>query len=173
MSTENELQPEEILEETSATQTLANDEEYQALLAQSEEFKAALQRERADFTNYRKRVEREKGELKGQIVGDTVRSFLPIFDDLDRAINSLPSELKEHDWYKGFSLIGKKFNDLLESYGIQLIDPLGTPFDPNFHEAIGSDDSGEYASGSVSAVLQKGYALQGKCIRPAIVKVAN
>jgi len=142
-------------------------------LAQVEEFKSALQRERADFSNFRKRMEKEKSEMRGVMAGETIRGFLPIFDDLDRAISTLPDEWKESDWFKGFSLIGKKFNDLLESYGIRQVNPLGEPFDHNCHDAIGSEDSDQYASGTVIEVLQKGYILHGKCIRPAIVRVAN
>ncbi|MCI0709516.1 MAG: nucleotide exchange factor GrpE [Chloroflexi bacterium] len=142
-------------------------------LARQEEFKEALQRERADFSNFRKRIDRERGELRSQIVADTISRMLPVFDDLQRAIENAPGEFKENDWFQGVELIGKKFGAVLDSYGIEPINPLGEPFDHNFHEAIGSDDSDEYASGTVIDVVQTGYKMNGKCIRPAMVRVAN
>lgn len=149
------------------------DTELDKALAQVEEYKAALQRERADFVNYKKRVEREKSELSGNITAKTLLNVLPIIDDFDRAIQATPEDVKSNGWATGFSLIHKKFQDMLQNLGVEQINPLGQPFDPNFHDAIGSDDSDEYESGAVLEVLQKGYVIEGKCIRPAIVRVAN
>ena len=142
-------------------------------LAQVNEFKDALQRERADFSNFRKRTEREKSEMRAIVIADTVKQFLPVVDDFDRAWTNIPEDMRENDWLKGFALINKKFRDLLDSFGIEVLDPLGETFDHNFHDAIGSEDSDEYESGTVLDVLQKGYVMNGKCIRPAIVRVAN
>ncbi len=142
-------------------------------LAQVDEFKAALQRERADFVNFRKRIEREKTEMRANSTANTVAQFLPILDDFDRALASTSQEMNDTEWLKGFSMIHKKFNDLLHQLGVEPIDPLGEPFDPNYHEAIGSEDSDEYDSGAVIHVLQKGYMLDSRCIRPAMVRVAN
>lgn len=142
-------------------------------LAQVNEFKDALQRERADFSNFRKRTEREKAEMRAVVVADTVKQFLAVVDDFDRAWTNIPEDMRENDWLKGFELINKKFSDLLDSFGIEVLDPLGEVFDYNFHEAIGSEDSDEYESGTVLGVLQKGYVMKGKCIRPAVVRVAN
>lgn len=149
------------------------DTELEKALAQVEEYKVALQRERADFVNYKKRVEREKSELSGNVTAKTLLNVLPIIDDFDRAMQATPEDVKNNGWATGFSLIHKKFQDLLQNLGVEQINPLGQPFDPNFHDAIGSDDSDEYESGAVIEVLQKGYAMEGKCIRPAIVRVAN
>ncbi len=149
------------------------DTELDKALAQVEEYKAALQRERADFVNYKKRVEREKSELGANITAKTLLNVLPIIDDFDRAIQATPEDVKSNGWATGFSLIHKKFQDMLQNLGVEQINPLGQPFDPNFHDAIGSDDSDEYESGAVLEVLQKGYVIEGKCIRPAIVRVAN
>lgn len=149
------------------------DTELEKALAQVEEYKVALQRERADFVNYKKRVEREKSELGTNITAKTLLNVLPIIDDFDRAIQATPEDVKNNGWMTGFSLIHKKFQDMLQNLGVEQINPLGQPFDPNFHDAIGSDDSDEFESGAVIEVLQKGYAMEGKCIRPAIVRVAN
>jgi molecular chaperone GrpE len=142
-------------------------------LSAGDEFKDALQRERADFSNFRKRTEREKAELRSVVVSETVQKFLPVVDDFERAMASLPAEFEESEWLTGFQLISKKFADVLEQFGIKVINPLGEPFDHNYHDAIGSEDAPEYESGTVIDVLQKGYLMNGKCIRPAIVRVAN
>jgi molecular chaperone GrpE len=170
----------EDIEEAEALATSTPESELESIMAQLEktvserdEFKAALQRERADFVNFRKRIEREKAEQRAAHVADTVLKFLPVLDDFDRALATVPDDAAENGWLNGFSLIHKKFNDLLNQLGIVPIDPLGQPFDPNFHEAIGSEDSDQYASGTVTAVLQKGYMMDEKCIRAAMVKVAN
>ncbi|GIK66772.1 MAG: nucleotide exchange factor GrpE [Chloroflexota bacterium] len=156
-----------------AVEETQQDTELEKALAQVEEYKAALQRERADFVNYKKRVEREKSELSGNVTAKTLLNVLPIIDDFDRAIQATPEDVKNNGWMTGFSLIHKKFQDMLQNLGVEQINPLGQPFDPNFHDAIGSDDSDEYESGAVIEVLQKGYTMEGKCIRPAIVRVAN
>lgn len=143
-------------------------------LTQRDEFKEALQRERADFVNFRKRIERERSEIRSNVTSDTVARFLPILDDFERAIEQTPAEARDDGWVEGFNLIYKKFRDLLlNQFGLEPIDPLGEEFDPNWHEAIGSEESDEYESGTVTAVLQKGYKLDDKCIRAAMVKVAS
>lgn len=157
-------------EETNATETSSD---LERALLERDEFKAALQRERADFTNYRKRVEREKSEMRSTISADTIVKLLPILDDLDRAIAAAPEEAKDNDWMKGFSMIQRKFYDLLNQMGIVAIEPLGEPFDHHYHEAIGSEDSDEYESGTITTVLQKGFKMDDRCIRVALVKVAN
>jgi len=139
-----------------------------------EEFKDALQRERADFQNFRKRIERETDMLKAKTVGDVLGKFLPVVDDFERAVNAIPEEEREKDWVAGISLILRKLQALLEAEGVQQIDPLGQDFDPNYHEAIGADEpSDEFASGQVTAVLQKGYLKGDRVLRPAMVRVAN
>jgi molecular chaperone GrpE len=143
-------------------------------LTQRDEFKEALQRERADFVNFRKRTEREKSDMRSSVTMDTVARFLPILDDFERAIGATPDEAKDDGWLEGFTLIYKKFRDLLfNQFGVESIDPLGEPFDPNWHEAIGSAESDEYESGMVIEVLQKGYKLENRCIRVAMVRVAS
>jgi molecular chaperone GrpE len=143
------------------------------VIAERDEFKDALQRERADFSNFRKRIQREQQELRSMIVAETVQKFLPVLDDFERAMQNLPDNVTDSDWFQGFQLIEKKFDDVLASYGIEKLDPLGEPFDHNFHDAISTADSDEYESGTVMDVLQKGYVMGGKCIRPAIVRVAD
>lgn len=164
---------EEFEDEAGETDTTEASSDLERALLERDEFKAALQRERADFTNYRKRVEREKSEMRSTISADTIVKLLPILDDLDRAIAAAPEEAKDNDWMKGFSMIQRKFYDLLNQLGIVAIEPLGEPFDHHYHEAIGSEDSDEYESGTITTVLQKGFKMDDRCIRVALVKVAN
>ncbi|NJL93197.1 MAG: nucleotide exchange factor GrpE [Anaerolineae bacterium] len=139
-----------------------------------EEFKEALQRERADFQNFRRRVEKEREALRPQMAAEILKRFLPVIDDFQRGIDMIPSDQKSQDWVIGIIQIHRKFLNLLEAEGVQQIDPLGEHFDPNFHEAIGADDpSEEFASGQITAVLQKGYLQGERVLRPAMVRVAS
>lgn len=149
-------------------------EELSKALALVDEFKEALQRERADFQNFRRRTEKERENLRPTISAEVMKRFLPIIDDFERAIDMIPEEETEKDWVIGIIQIHRKFQNALEAEEITPIDPLGQPFDPHFHEALGTDDaSEEYESGQVTAVLQKGYARGDKVLRPAMVRVAN
>ncbi len=174
---ENLTSEAEIAEETTQDSNGAGasaQSEINEFQAQAAEYKEALQRERADFQNFRKRVEREKETLQADISAKVLARFLPILDDFERALEAVAPDQKESDWLKGLVLIHRKFQSMIESEGIQAIDPLGQEFDPNFHEAIGADEaSGDYQSGQVSKVLQKGYVRGDKVLRPAMVRVAN
>ena len=131
------------------------------------------QRARAEFANYKKRIERERSELFQRAALDTLKALLPIIDDFDRAFDSVPDSLGEEPWLDGISMIRRKFVNLLELYDIEAIDPTGGPFDPNMHQAIGAEDSEEVESGNVIATLQKGYRAGDQVLRLALVKVAN
>ena len=158
-------------------QTAEVEESLQALQAQIDESQAktqeymdALLRERADFTNFRRRVESEKSQMWSQASGEMVRKILPVLDDLERAAANRPAE---NAWADGIEIIARKFQSILEKEGITRIEAVGQPFDPNQHEAIMQEESSEYESGIVTAVLQHGYLLHGEqVLRPAMVKVA-
>jgi len=139
-----------------------------------QEFKDALQRERADFQNYRRRMEKERETLRPNITAEVMTKMLPVVDDIERAMGSIPAEDKEKDWVTGILQISRKFTNLLEAEGIKVISPLGEPFDPKFHEAIGADEpTDEIESGHITAVLQKGYVKGDRVLRPAMVRVAG
>lgn len=135
--------------------------------------KDGWQRARAEFANYKKRVERERTELFQRASLDTLKELLPVIDDFDRAFESVPDELADNPWIGGVTMIQRKFENLLEKYEIEPINPAGEPFDPNVHEAVGTDDSDEVESGHVTITLQKGYKAGNQVLRPALVKVAN
>lgn len=134
-----------------------------------QEYLDALQRERADFTNFRRRVESEKSQMWEQASSETVKKLLPVLDDLERAIANRQAG---DAWADGIEMVYRKFKSILEKEGIATIEALGQPFDPNLHEAIMQEESQEYESGVVIAVLQQGYLHGGRVLRPAMVKVA-
>lgn len=131
------------------------------------------QRTLAEFQNYKRRVEREQRDAKTKVALDTLIKILPIIDDFERAMASVPEEHADTPWVNGVNLINGKFKRLLEDYDVTIVDPLGEPFDPNLHQAISMDDSDEYESGHVIETLQKGYQSGDILLRPAIVRVAN
>ncbi len=138
--------------------------------AQAEEYKDGWQRSVAEFSNYRKRLERENSEVYQNAVANIVKHYLPIVDDLERALSARPADLA---WAEGIDLIYRKLQSILEAEGIKRIDAVGQPFDPNFHEAISQDPSAEHASGQVIEVIRNGYMLGERVIRPAMVRVAQ
>ena len=181
VKTEDELEEtvpgEQLTDEGETQQTAdaaAEDDQLKMILAKAEEYKEALQRERADFQNFRKRIERETESMKSTISSEVLARLLPVLDDFERALEAVPEEEKEKVWMEGIMLIRRKLQNMLEAEGIQLINPLGEPFYPNFHEAIGADEPSEgFESGYITAVLQKGYVKGERVLRPAIVRVAN
>ena len=148
----------------------------QALIAAQKEAqsnKEGWQRSQAEFANYKKRVARERSELFQRASLDTLQSLLPVIDDFDRAFENVPEDISGNPWIGGVAMIQRKFETLLEKFEIEAIDPTGEPFDPNFHEAIGADDSDEVESGHVTATLQKGYRAGKIVLRLALVRVAG
>jgi molecular chaperone GrpE len=135
--------------------------------------KDGWQRARAEFANYKKRVEREKSEMFQRASLDTLKALLPIIDDFDRAFDNIPEEINDNPWIGGVSMIQRKFESLLDKYEIEPINPAGEPFDPNYHEAVGTEDSDEVESGHVTVTLQKGYRAGEQVLRPALVRVAS
>jgi molecular chaperone GrpE len=131
-------------------------------------------RERADFANYKRRMERDLKDAKDKAGLDTISKVLPVVDDFERALQNIPADLRDNPWVSGTALIQKKFDKLLDEYGVQIIDPVGQPFDPHQHEAIGTDTStDDIPSGHVTATLQKGYISGERVLRPALVRVAG
>ncbi|MBK9123466.1 MAG: nucleotide exchange factor GrpE [Chloroflexi bacterium] len=147
--------------------------EVAVLLAKIEEYKDGWQRERAEFANYKRRVEREQAEVRQRGVHDAVARVLPIIDDFERAMQFVPEEFKENPWLNGIDLLLSKFDKFLTESNVEKIDPTGEPFDPTRHEAIGLEDTDEVESGLVSTTLQKGYISGDRVLRPALVRVAK
>lgn len=143
------------------------------LKRQAQENLEGWQRSRAEFTNLKRRTEREFSEIRERAALDTVTKLLPIIDDFERAVDNVPEDIQEHSWVSGTTMILKKFEKLLEEFRVEAINPVGESFDPHFHEAVGMDDTDEYESGIVTTTLQKGYKSGERVLRPALVRVAN
>jgi molecular chaperone GrpE len=140
---------------------------------QAADYLDQLQRERASFATYRRRTEKEREEIALIAAVDTLKRLLPVIDDFDRAIAALPAEKAADESIRGFTLIHRKLIALLESAGVKVVDPIGQPFDPAYHEAIGQDSNTDVPSGHITSVLQKGYTYGDKPLRPALVRVAE
>ncbi len=138
--------------------------------AQAAEYKDGWQRSVADFQNYKRRVESERAETYQTAVANIIKRYLPVLDDMERALQARPEGLA---WAEGIELIYRKLQSILESEGIKRIDAEGQMFDPNFHEAIGEEHADGIKSGHVIAVVRNGYMLGDKVIRPAMVRVAR
>jgi len=130
-----------------------------------------LQRERATFQNYRKRIERERAEQALSVAGDLLLRLLPTLDDFYRAMDAVPQGERDQ-WFAGVALILRKLERFLADEGVVEIEALGQPFDPVFHEAIGVDAEADAESGTITQVLQRGYRLGERVLRPAMVRVA-
>ena len=136
----------------------------------AEGYLANWQRTQADFINYKRRNEQEREEFNKFASTGLVLSLLPILDDLERALASLPPKSAKLTWVDGIRLIERKFRVSLETQGLTPIKALGEPFDPNLHEAVRQDKGKE---GIVISELQKGYKFHDRVIRPTMVVVGN
>lgn len=137
------------------------------------EFKEGWLRERADFNNYKKRVEGQMKDLRDTAVVEALLNLLPIIDDFERAMANVPAEMQDNPWINGVGGIHRKFQKILEDKGVTALDPVGQPFDPTRHEAVVTEASSTVESGHVIETLQKGYARGERILRPALVKIAT
>ncbi len=131
------------------------------------------QRERAEFVNYKKRIERENAQLRSNITGEVIKKYLVIMDDLDLAMNHRPSCDEGSVWAEGIELIVRKLQTVIDGEGIERINQNKVQFDPSLHEAISNEDNPEFASGEVIEVVRQGYKLGERILRPAMVRVAR
>jgi len=148
-------------------------QELQNAQNQCKEYFEGWQRERADFMNYKKRVERDQAQLHQVITANIIKKFLVVLDDMERAIKNRPADAEQQEWWNGVDLIYRKLQSILEAEGIQPIAAAGDLFDPNLHEAISHEESGEVQSGHIIEVVQQGYRLGDRVVRPALVRVAQ
>jgi len=141
--------------------------------AQAAEYLAGLQRERAEFQNFRRRSADERERDAGLAADGLLRKVVALADDFDRAIEARPDGLTDDPWVEGVTAIDRKLRLLLESEGVTPIEIVpGAPFDPHRHESlVGIPGSGQ-PEGTVVAELQRGYRVRDRVLRPAMVAVA-
>src|SRR5688572_27490099 len=138
--------------------------------AKTSEYKDSWLRSQAEFQNYRKRTERDNELTYITLKGDIIKKVLPVLDDLERALQNRSAE---DAWANGIELVARKFQNILESEGVKKIEAVGMEFDPNFHEAISHEPADGAKSGHVIGVVQNGYMIGERVIRPALVRVAQ
>lgn len=141
--------------------------------AKSHEYLDGWQRSRAEFANYKRRIEREQEDARGRAMAAVLTKVLPAVDDLERALRDRPSGEEVRAWTEGIELIYRKLTGLLESEGVETIPAEGAMFDPALHEAVTHEDSGDHEHGQVIEVIQQGYRLGDRVLRPARVRVAK
>lgn len=141
--------------------------------AKAAEYLDGWQRARADFANYKKRVEREQVDAYQNAAVAVLTRMLPVLDDLDLTLRNAPTAGEAAQWAVGVTLVRRKFVALLENENIKPIEAEGRPFDPNFHEAVVHEETTDHAAGHVVEVLRQGYKLGDRVLRPALVKVAK
>ena len=143
-----------------------------ALEQQIAELTEALQRERADVSNIRRRHDEQLANLRTSVKAQVVRDLLPVIDNFERALKHVPAELTDNDYVKGVQGVVKQFEKTLADIGVEKIKTTGEPFDPNFHEAV-STEEGDGGEEVVSEELQSGYKLGNDVIRHAMVRVKS
>jgi molecular chaperone GrpE len=159
------------------TKLLADIEDLKSQLAtatsQADEYLAALQRERAEFLNFKRRTAEERERDLGLAGEDLIRKVLAVADDFDRAIDARPESIAAEAWFEGVAAIDRKLRALLESEGVSPIsaDP-GTAFDPREHDAIANVPGTGRPEGEIVEQVRRGYRLRDRVIRPALVAVA-
>lgn len=141
------------------------------LTADLEELRQSMLRSQADFSNYRKRIEKERFEDSKRATARVIEGLIPVIDGFEHAL-AAHREAEYENYRKGFELIYKQLLDNVSKLGVERIDPLGKPFDPHLHQAMDRTETTEEKDGTILQVFQPGYAFHGRVLRPAMVRVA-
>jgi molecular chaperone GrpE len=152
--------------------TTALENELEECRAKANEYLDGWQRARAEFANYKRRMERDQAQMYQNASGSIIKRFLDVLDDLELALKNRPQEGEGAAWADGIELVARKFASILESEGVKVIEANGE-FNPNVHEAITHEPHEDYESGQVIDVVKNGYMLGDKVLRPAVVRVAK
>jgi molecular chaperone GrpE len=144
--------------------------EIERLEGELDELRDIHLRKLAEFDNFRKRTERERGEIKRHANEELVRELLPVLDNFERALEH-GSETEANAFHEGVEMIAKQLWDTLERQGVKVVDPIGEMFSPEFHEAVHRVEDGSLEPGTIASVLAKGYLCNGRLVRPAMVGV--
>lgn len=169
---------EEATEELIEAEELSDEEERLASELEEWQLKAdeyldGWQRSRAEFANYKKRVERDQAQISQKATANIIKHFLEVMDDLELALKNRPQDGEGSAWADGIELVYRKFSSILESEGVTPIETDGQYFDPSLHEAVTNEDHPDYESGRIIEVLKRGYLIGDRVLRPATVRVAR
>lgn len=140
---------------------------------QIEDLQDRLKRQMAEFDNFRKRTEKEKSSMYEIGARDIIEKILPVLDNFERGLASVPDDLKGGSFAEGVEMIYKQFVKTLEDAGVEAIEALGQQFDPNLHNAVMHVDDDSFGENEISQELQKGYKYRGTVVRHSMVQVAN
>jgi molecular chaperone GrpE len=163
-------EPEEPPEEVEETDLI---EELEKAQAQAAEYLDGWQRTQAEFSNYKKRQEAERAQMVMLASATLLRKLLPVADDFERALETMPSDLGHNTWIEGIMLIKHKLDGVFESEGVKPIEAEEQAFDPRYHEAVTYEEAAGYEDGQIIGELQRGYTLGERVLRPALVRVAK
>jgi molecular chaperone GrpE len=141
--------------------------------ARSEEYLDMLRRTQADFINYKRRTGQEQNESRIVAQAAILSQILPILDDLGRALQAAPVELRDNSWVQGILLVSRRLMSVLEQLGVKQIGQPGEKFDPRWHEAVSQEARADVPEGTILQVFRPGYMLGDRVIRPAQVSVAG
>jgi molecular chaperone GrpE len=141
--------------------------------SKAEEYLDGWQRARAEFANFKKRVQKEREASRSFITAEILSKYLTVVDDFERALNDRPEDEASEAWAEGVDMIYRKLKNILEAEGVEEISAEGEQFDPNFHEAISFAESDDHSEGEIVEVIQPGYKIKERIIRPAVVLVAK
>jgi molecular chaperone GrpE len=145
-------------------------DEIEALRRERDDLREQVLRKRAEFENYRKRVEKDRQQAWTDAAEAIFKGLVPTLDNLDRALESAG---KDDPLREGVELSRRELLGFLESQGVEVHDPVGRPFDPETHQALSHEPAAGFADGTVVQVFRKGYSYKGRLLRPALVKVAK
>lgn len=163
-----EINPEDLIKKLAETAEMI--EIMNAKLESASNQYARLQ---ADFDNYRRRTKEEQARLSKTVTASIIKKFLPVLDNLDRALAHMSKDENAGPYLEGFQLMEKVFNKVMQEFGLVEIDAQGKPFDPYYHEALMEIQSDDVEEDTVAAVLQKGYMIGEEVLRPSKVQVAH
>ena len=159
--------------ETSEKEEKASEKKKDPKDEKIDELNDKLKRSMAEFDNYRKRTDKEKSAMYEIGAKDVIEKILPIVDNFERGLNSIPEDAKGSAFADGMEKIYKQFVKTLDDMGVKPIEAVGKPFDPNFHNAVMQVESDEYESGVIAQELQKGYTYHDMVVRHSMVGVVQ
>jgi molecular chaperone GrpE len=153
------------------SEPLRVDADVAKLATDLEDLRQTLLRRQADFDNYKKRIEKERGEDSKRTAARLIEALIPAIDGFEQAL-AAHREAEYENYRRGFELIYKQLLDNIAKLGAERIDPIGKPFDPHLHQAMDRTETTEHDDGTVLQVFQPGYVFHGRVLRPAMVGVA-
>ena len=161
---------EELKQEEKVNENCKEDTELNSVKVELEETTDRLKRLMAEFDNFKKRSAKEREGLYNSLLSDIVSSFLPVVDNLEKAVNS---STEDEGYKQGVELVLKQFIDVLSSLGVKEIEGVGSTFNPEYHEAVSSVQDETLGEKEIKEVFRKGYKIGEKVIRHSMVVVAN